>query len=105
MCYTDIELTEEEKDDKIETYDYLISKHIIEEIIKKIPDKEYKFLYENLTISVEKMEKELNSILNLFSSFIEELTNIFSKSAQNLEGLDSDKLKELIEIAKNNGVS
>lgn len=97
--YTDIEFSEEEKNDLFGTYDKLECNGMIEEIIKAIPESEYKLLHESL----EDIVKEYKNYRNSAKGCLDTLS-IFAPSAaeklnEAIAQMDTDKIQNVVELA------
>lgn len=105
ISYTNISLTPTQLDDLLKTYDLLEKNDIITQVISAIPEDEYNDLIDGLYEYVEKVEKEALSISSLVEAGIEKIEKSLSKTASDLENIDlnSENLKNVLAIAKDNG--
>jgi len=92
FAYTDIEFSEEEKENPAELYDQLEIQNIINPIISTIPESEYKFLMEG----IEETIKAYYSYRNSVKGIIEDVTTDYS----NLN-LDANNIREKIADPEN----
>lgn len=99
IYYTNISLTQTMKENIPETYDLLEKNGFISMVIEAIPANEYSDLVNSLTSHVEKTEKRLNSVARLLKSTLDEMTEVL-----NSVDLEKENIKNLLSIAKDNGL-
>lgn len=105
MAYTNISFTTAQKEKMLETYDLMEKNGLISEVVKAIPSNEYNDLVESLEQHVKATEVELNSIANVIKLSLDAMVETFGRASSELESLnlDSEKLKTVLAIAKDNG--
>lgn len=64
-AYTNLEFTEEEKNDPVKLYDILDSNNIFELVINAIPQLQYNCLLNNMTETINNYYKQQNSALGI----------------------------------------
>ena len=101
--YTDIEFTEEEKKDILNIYDTLENTGLIEEVIKTIPESEYKLLRDNLELMIGDYKDYRNSAkgcVDAISIFAPTAAEKFNKE---VEKIDTEKLENVTNLAQITG--
>ena len=101
--YTNIEFTEEEKNNILETYDKLEINDMITPIISNIPEIEYKLLRDNLLVMIDDYKTYRNSakaVLDTLSIFAPDMAE---KLNNQLDNMDTDKLQNVVELAQATG--
>ena len=83
--YTNINLTQKQKETPTKIYDYFVGSGLKDLIIEAIPEKEYKSLEDGLYESIEAVYKYQNSILGVLDSIQQDYGNA---------ELDLEKLQE-----------
>ena len=103
MAYTNISFTTAQKEKMLETYDLMERNGLISEVVKAIPSNEYNDLVESLEKHVK--ATEVNSIANVIKLSLDAMVETFGRASSELESLnlDSEKLKTVLAIAKDNG--
>lgn len=101
--YTNIEFTEEEKKNILETYDKLEINDMIIPIISNIPETEYKLLRDNLLVMIDDYKSYRNSAKGCLDTFAIFAPNNLEKIEEGLVSLDMDKMKNVVNIATNAG--
>lgn len=102
LMYTNITLTEAQKKNILDTYDLLEKNGLLLTIIEAIPANEYSDLVEALEIMVEKKERVLNSLPYLIKENMDVALNLITERLSEVN-LDSDNIKNVLAIAKDNG--
>ena len=105
MAYTNNSFTTAQKEKMLETYDLMEKNGLISEVVKAIPPNEYNDLVVSLEEYVKATEVELNSIANVIKLSLDAMVETFGRASSELESLnlDSEKLKTVLAIAKDNG--
>lgn len=98
--YSDIEFTEEEKEDEVHLYDVLKSNGIIEKIIEAIPRVEYIDLCNKLAVTKENKMKYRNSIASVINSFINELPANASAAKDIIEKFNPEDFMQVLKFAE-----
>lgn len=101
--YTDIDFTEEEKNDLFGTYDKLECNGMIEEIIKTIPESEYKLLHNSLEDIVKEYKNYRNSAKGVIDSLILFAPETAEKFNEVVKNFDVNKLENVVSIANEAG--
>lgn len=105
LSYTNISLNKTQKTNLIDTYDLLERNGIIDLIVSTIPEREYLDLSDSLYKCIEKVEKESNSVVSILRTAIDKTTEMLNTASEQLNGIDlnSESLKSVLAIAKDNG--
>ena len=105
LKYTDIEFSNEDKEDMLVLFDILDSNGIIDAIVSAIPEEEYNTLRDNLLDMVEHYLTYRNSARAL----VEQLTFFAPEAADKLKEIskeiDVDKLQNVIKLADKAGMN
>jgi hypothetical protein len=103
--YTNLNFTDNQKEDLMKLYDILESNGIIEKIIAEIPEIEYKILYENLTEMIKLYNKYRNSARALVEQFSMFAPNTAAKLGEQIQDLDISKMQEILSLADFSGMN
>ena len=91
-AYSNIEFSDEDKENPAELYVTLETQGIINTIIAKIPEVEYKFLMEGITASIDAFYNYRNSVRGLLEDITTDYSNL---------NLDAEGIKDKIADPKN----
>lgn len=97
--YTDIDFTNEEKTNLFETYDKLECAGVINDVIKAIPETEYKLLHDSLIDIVSEYKNYRNSAkgcLDTLSIFAPSAAEKFNEA---IKQMDTSKIQNVVELA------
>ena len=104
FMYTNLSFTDKQREDLMKLYDQLESSGLIELIIKKIPESEYKYLYDSMKdISAARIAFE-GTISGAILTAIERLAVNAEKAAEIVENFNPEKYGEVVNFAKAVGV-
>lgn len=98
--YSDLEFSEEEKNDEFKLYDELNCNNIIISIIGAMEDDEYDNLISYLTTMKENNEKHMLSTAALFQTFIQDMPKNAAAAAEIVDNFDKTKYQNVIDFAK-----
>lgn len=98
--YTDIDFTEEEKDNAPATFDILMSSGVINQVISAMNPDEYKTLHQVLTTAVENKTKYKSTIASVINSFIEQLPINAENAEEIIKNFDPEKFQQVIAFAQ-----
>ena len=101
--YTNIEFTEEEKNNILETYDKLEINDMIIPIISNIPETEYKLLRDNLLVMIDDYKSYRNSAKGCVDAFSIFAPTAAEKFNEEVEKIDTEKLENVTNLAKATG--
>ena len=98
--YSDIDFTQEEKDDAVQTYDILASNGIIQAIIAAIPQTEYIELYNMFEVTKKNKMKYKNSIAAAIYRFVNDLPVNAEAAKEIIEKFNPEDFQQVIDFAK-----
>ena len=105
LKYTDINFSDEDKEDMLALFDILESNGIIDAVVRVIPEDEYNTLRDNLMEMVEHYLTYRNSaraLVEQFSSFAPEAAEKIMEMSQNT---NVEKLEQIIKLADATGAN
>lgn len=98
--YSNIEVTQEDRDDQFALYDRWIQDGTISAVISAIPDSEYDKLSEAINETVEDLIRYRGTAAAVVNSFIQDLPRNAEIAKEIVDSFDPEKYKEVIEFAK-----
>ena len=98
--YSDIDFTQEEKDDAVQTYDILASNGIIQAIIATIPQTEYIELCNMFEVTKKNKMKYKNSIAAAIYRFVNDLPINAEAAKEIIEKFNPEDFQQVIDFAK-----
>ena len=98
--YTNIEVTQEDRDDEFALYDRWTNDGTISTVISEIPDKEYARLSDAVDNGVTDLMKYRGTAAAVINGFINDLPRNAEIAKQIVESFDPEKYKEVVEFAK-----
>ena len=98
--YTDLEFTDEEKEDEFKLYDELNCNNVFISVIGAMEDDEYENLIKDLEMMQEKNEEYRRSTAALLQSVIQDLPKNAAAAADIVDNFDKEKYKNVIDFAK-----
>ena len=98
--YTDIEFTEDEKNDPVTLYDVLESNGIIEATINSIPKQEWLYLNEKLHCMAAKKMARRNSVAATIQNFIELLPKNAEAANEIIKNFNPEDFQAVINFAR-----
>ena len=98
--YTDIEFTEEDREDEMKLYDELESNGILERIVNKIPDEEYEILMDYLKTTRKEISSYKHSAAAMVQKLIVDLPKNAEAAAKIVQEFDPEKYKEIVDFAQ-----
>lgn len=98
--YSDLEFTDEEKEDEFKLYNELQSNDMIAHVIAGMDEGEYDSLLDYLKIMKNSHESYRNSAAALIQSFIQDMPKNAAAAAQIVDNFDKEKYKNVIDFAK-----
>lgn len=100
FSYTNLEFTDEQKQNLTELYDELESNNVFVRVINAIPDEEYDLLYEWLKTTKEENSKYNNNVAALLRTFIQDMPKNAQAAAEIMQNFDMNKYKQVISFAE-----
>lgn len=98
--YSNLEFTDEEKEDEFKLYNELQSNYIIVHVIAGMDEGEYDCLLDYLKSMQEANEMYRNSAAAILQSFIQDMPRNAAAAAEIVDNFDKEKYKNVIDFAK-----
>ena len=98
--YSNLEFTDEEKEDEFKLYNKLKSNDIIAHVIAGMDEGEYDCLLDYLKSMQENNESYKKSAAALFQTFIQDMPKNAAAAAEIVDNFDKEKYKNVIDFAK-----
>ena len=98
--YSNLEFTDEEKEDEFKLYNELQSNDIIAHVIAGMDEGEYDCLLDYLKSMQENNESYKKSAAALFQTFIQDMPKNAAAAAEIVDNFDKEKYKNVIDFAK-----
>lgn len=98
--YSNLNITDKQREDEFKLYDTLASNGLIDEIINLIPEEEYTTLQNYMDELIKYSMKYKNTAVSLFRSIIEDLPKNAQAAKEIVDNFDKDNFKEVIEFAR-----
>ena len=105
LKYTDINFSDEDKQDILKLYDILDSNNVIDAVVAAIPAEEYNTLRDNLLEMTEHYLTYRNSARALVEQFSFFAPNAFEKMKDISKEIDIDKLQQIVQLADKTGMN
>lgn len=99
-----INVSEEEKADKVKLYNELVSSGLMDTVIENIEEREYNEVFNYLAETRMTKEQYGRSAAALVKAFIEDLPGNAEKAMDIIKDFNPDQMKELINLADTLGV-
>lgn len=100
FMYTNISFTEKQKENPNKLYDSLKSSGLMDEVLKMIPEEEYKMLYDYLEELITIKTKRNRSVVSLIESVISDLPKQAEAAMNIVNNFDKNKFQEVINFAQ-----
>ena len=98
--YSNLEFTDEEKEDEFKLYNELQSNDIIAHVIAGMEDGEYDCLLDYLKTMQESNEIYRTSVAALLQTFIQDMPKNAAAAANIVDNFDENKYKRVVDFAK-----
>lgn len=98
--YSNLNITDKQREDEFKLYDTLASNGLIDEIINLIPEEEYTTLQNYMDELIKYSMKYKNTAVSLFRSIIDDLPKNAQAAKEIVDNFDKDNFKEVIEFAR-----
>lgn len=98
--YSNLEFTDEEKEDEFKLYNELQSNYIIVHVIAGMDEGEYDCLLDYLKSMQEANEMYRSSAAAILQSFIQDMPRNAAAAAEIVDNFDKEKYKNVIDFAK-----
>ena len=98
--YTDIEFTEEDREDEAGIYDYFMQSGLMNQIIDAIPARQYAELWKTLNETVEDKMRFSNTAAGILTKFIDDLPKNAEAAKSIVDNFDPEKYQQVLNFAK-----
>ena len=98
--YSNIEVTQEDRDDQFALYDRWTQDGTINTVISAIPDEEYNKLREAVDATIEDLMSYRGTAAAVVNSFIQDLPRNAEIAKEIVDSFDPKKYKEVVEFAQ-----
>lgn len=98
--YSNLNITEKQKEDEFKLYDVLSSNEILVKILELIPDSEYKILYSYIEELKENILNYKYTAAATIQSIIQDLPKNAQAAMDIVNNFDKEKYQEVIDFAK-----
>ena len=98
--YSNIEVTQEDRDDQFALYDRWTQDGTINTVISAIPDEEYNKLSEAIDETVEDLMRYRGTAAAVVNSFVQDLPRNAEIAKEIVDSFDPEKYKEVVEFAQ-----
>lgn len=99
MFYTDIEFSDEDKENVLTTYDKLKQDNLLDKIVNEIPEDEWKEIYDYMTQLEEVNLTYRRTVIYAINSIIQSLPGLIEETKDILNNFDPSKFQEVINFA------
>lgn len=97
--YTNIEFSDEDREDEMQLYDILESNHVIDDVIACLMDGEYDNLKDLLVTMLNRKLKYENSAAAVFRRFVTDLPAAAATASEIVENFDREKYSSVLDFA------
>lgn len=98
--YTNINLTEKQREDEFKLYDLLLSSGLLDQVIDAIPAEEYDYICEQIDNLEEDLLNFDNTLASLVRNIIENLPLQAEEMQKIVDNFDPEKYQNVLEFAK-----
>lgn len=98
--YTNLTFTDKQKEDELKLFDIIKESGLLDEIIKKIPKKEYDYLFNNLTEYMGMINKYKNTAGSVLQTFVNDLPRNTQAALDIVNNFDKDKFQQVVQFAQ-----
>lgn len=95
-CYTNLNITDKQKEDIFKLYDQLTASGLAELIFEKIPAKDYEFIYRSVVKTIKNIYKYKNSAVGLLETISNDYSNLKLDASEIQEKLADPNNIELL---------
>lgn len=106
--YTNLNITEKQREDELKLYDKIYSSGLLEVILGQLPEDEYKYLFNMLQEQVKDFLTYKNSAAAVVQSFIQDLPANAAAAADIVNNWDADKfqsVQDMVQLARQTGMN
>lgn len=106
--YTNLNITEKQREDELKLYDKIYSSGLLEVILEQLPEDEYKYLFNMLQEQTKDFLTYKNSAAAVVQSFIQDLPANAAAAADIVNNWDADKfqsVQDIVQLARQTGMN
>ena len=106
--YTNLNITEKQREDELKLYDKIYSSGLLEVILEQLPEDEYKYLFNMLQEQTKDFLTYKNSAAAVVQSFIQDLPANAAAAADIVNNWDADKfqsVQDMVQLARQTGMN
>lgn len=106
--YTNLNITEKQREDELKLYDKIYSSGLLEVILEQLPEDEYKYLFNMLQEQTKDFLTYKNSAAAVVQSFIQDLPANAAAAADIVNNWDTDKfqsVQDMVQLARQTGMN
>ena len=106
--YTNLNITEKQREDELKLYDKIYSSGLLEVILEQLPEDEYKYLFNMLQEQVKDFLAYKHSAAAVVQSFIQDLPANAAAAADIVNNWDADKfqsVQDMVQLARQTGMN
>lgn len=106
--YTNLNITEKQREDELKLYDKIYSSGLLEVILEQLPEDEYKYIFNMLQEQVKDFLTYKNSAAAVVQSFIQDLPANAAAAADIVNNWDADKfqsVQDMVQLARQTGIN
>lgn len=106
--YTNLNITEKQREDELKLYDKIYSSGLLETILGQLPEDEYKYLFNMLQEQTKDFLTYKNSAAAVVQSFIQDLPANAAAAADIVNNWDASKfqsVQDMVQLARQTGMS
>ena len=106
--YTNLNITEKQREDELKLYDKIYSSGLLEVILEQLPENENKYLFNMLQEQTKDFLTYKNSAAAVVQSFIQDLPANAAAAADIVNNWDADKfqsVQDMVQLARQTGMN
>lgn len=106
--YTNLNITEKQREDELKLYDKIYSSGLLEVILEQLPEDEYKYIFNMLQEQTKDFLTYKNSAAAVVQSFIQDLPANAAAAADIVNNWDADKfqsVQDMVQLARQTGMN
>jgi len=106
--YTNLNITEKQREDELKLYDKIYSSGLLEVILGQLPEDEYKYLFNMLQEQTKDFLTYKNSAAAVVQSFIQDLPANAAAAADIVNNWDANKfqsVQDMVQLARQTGMN
>lgn len=106
--YTNLNITEKQREDELKLYDKIYSSGLLEVILEQLPEDEYKYIFNMLQEQTKDFLTYKNSAAAVVQSFIQDLPANAAAAADIVNNWDADKfqsVQDMVQLVRQTGMN